>query len=239
MTGRASRTGNSKQKRTKFKKRISPFILFSYDDPRSVAGSATLFLTFQLLDFTFHLSDHKSAPSENGPKDGNGTPKAQCIWEERIHQSLERQVATCPSIEASMLVTQSLLQKNATSLGKNIRTENWWCPFGCALSRLQLLAASVKPGLKQNSSVSPVRQFTEGCLVHGLHPAWFLLALSKMFLTAPERNFLSVWNSHVTCTHQIRHIPALSVFTSISCLPITLRARLWNSLHVPSHQGPF
>lgn len=122
---------------------------------------------------------------------------------------------------------------------KNIRTENWWCPFGCALSRLQLLAASVKPGLKQNSSVSPVRQFTEGCLVHGLHPAWFLLALSKMFLTAPERNFLSVWNSHVTCTHQIRHIPALSVFTSISCLPITLRARLWNSLHVSSHQGHF
>lgn len=45
MTGRASRTGNSKQKGTKFKKRISPFILFSYKDPRSVTGSAALFLT--------------------------------------------------------------------------------------------------------------------------------------------------------------------------------------------------
>ena len=123
------------KKGTKFKKRISPFTLFSYD-PRSVAGSAALFL--KLLDFTFHLSDHKSAP-ENGPKDGNGTPKAQCIWEERIHQSLERQVATCPSIEASMLVTQSLLQKNATSLGKKhqnwkLMMSVWVCTFPTAAS---------------------------------------------------------------------------------------------------------
>lgn len=136
--------------RTKFKKRISPFIFFRYDEPGKITlkggcqiclpKARPLFFWLKLLDFTFHLSsDHKSAPSENAPKDGTGTPKAQCSWEEHIHQSLERQVATCPSIEASMLVTQSLLQKNAhLSWEKHqnwkLMMSVWVCTFPTAAS---------------------------------------------------------------------------------------------------------